>query len=65
MNAYDFQLKIVVLGNSGAGKTSILLRYVKDSFKTRAKPTIPIDTMISYLQIDQKNVKLQIWDTAG
>ncbi|CAK58803.1 unnamed protein product (macronuclear) [Paramecium tetraurelia] len=62
---YEQLMKVLLLGNSGVGKTQILLRYCDNNFKTGYMCTIGVDFKIKKLQVDEKNVKMQIWDTAG
>jgi len=58
-------LKVIVLGDSGVGKTSLLNQYVNHKFDNRYKATIGADFMTKDLEIDGSLVTLQIWDTAG
>ncbi|KAF4371678.1 ras-related protein Rab7 [Cannabis sativa] len=58
-------LKVIVLGDSGVGKTSLMNQYVYKKFSQQYKPTIGADFMTKELQLDDKLVTLQIWDTAG
>ena len=62
---YDGQYKIIVLGDSGVGKTSLLMRYCDDDFTKNHLPTIGIDFKNKNILINDKMIKLQIWDTAG
>ena len=62
---YDGQYKILVLGESGVGKTSLLLRYCDDDFSKSHLPTIGIDFKMKNSFVNEKMIKLQIWDTAG
>jgi Ras-related protein Rab-8A len=62
---YDMQMKLLMIGDSGVGKTCLLLRYANDSFSPTFITTIGIDFKIKNIDIDGKRVKLQIWDTAG
>lgn len=62
---YDLQIKLLMIGDSGVGKTCLLLRYANDSFSPTFITTIGIDFKIKNIDIDGKRVKLQIWDTAG
>jgi len=62
---YDLQIKLLTIGNSGVGKTCLLLRYANDSFSPTFITTIGIDFKIKTVDIDGKRIKLQIWDTAG
>ena len=58
-------LKIMILGNAGVGKTSILEQYVNKTFTGNYKVTIGADFLTRDLEIDGNKIKLQIWDTAG
>ncbi|KAL1831347.1 hypothetical protein DCAR_0101311 [Daucus carota subsp. sativus] len=58
-------LKVIVLGDSGVGKTSLMNKYVYNKFSQQYKATIGADFVTKELQIDDKLVTLQIWDTAG
>jgi Ras-related protein Rab-7A len=58
-------LKIIILGDSGVGKTSLMNRYAKDRFSQKYKATIGADTMTKEITVDDKLITLQIWDTAG
>lgn len=62
---YDYLFKLVIIGNSGVGKSSLLLRFADDTFSDSYLTTIGVDFRFRTLNIDGKNVKLQIWDTAG
>ena len=57
--------KIVLIGDSGAGKTSALLRFSDDVFTQHPMTTVGVDFKMKTLKIDKKVIKLQIWDTAG
>jgi len=59
------EAKIVLLGDTGVGKTSIALRFTQDTFQTRTNPTIGASFLMKNMQIDETKIKLQIWDTAG
>jgi small GTP-binding protein len=59
-------LKMLVIGDSGVGKTCLLLRFSDNSFSTNHLATIGVDFKIKELTLsDGKQYKLQIWDTAG
>ena len=61
----DFHYKILMLGESQVGKTSLLLKYTDDTFKTNMLPTFGLDVRYKYLQKDNNNIRLDLWDTAG
>ncbi|CAI8619039.1 unnamed protein product [Vicia faba] len=58
-------LKVIVLGDSGVGKTSLMNQYVYKKFSQQYKATIGADFVTKELLVDDKLVTLQIWDTAG
>lgn len=62
---HDMQIKLLTVGDSGVGKTSLLLRYANGSFSSTFITTIGIDFKINTIKLDDKRIKLQIWDTAG
>ena len=64
-NDCDIKLKIMILGDSMVGKTSLINRYVNDKFGERYLCTIGIDFQEKIISKNGKEVKLQIWDTAG
>ncbi|XP_054822481.1 ras-related protein Rab7-like [Prosopis cineraria] len=58
-------LKVIVLGDSGVGKTSLINQYVYKKYSRQYKATIGADFVTREVQVDDKLVTLQIWDTAG
>jgi len=58
-------VKIIIIGESGVGKTAILHQYVMDKFIQEHKATIGADFLTKEINVDDKVVTLQIWDTAG
>jgi Ras-related protein Rab-8A len=58
-------VKVIIIGDSGVGKTNVLTRYCEGIFKDSYVATIGVDFKIKVLNIDGTKVKLQIWDTAG
>ena len=64
-NDYDIKLKIMLLGDSTVGKTSILRRYCKNEFSNKYATTIGIDFQFKNMIKFGKIIRLQIWDTAG
>merc|ERR1719250_371004 len=63
--SYDYLIKLLMIGDSGVGKSCILLRFSDDSFTQSFITTIGIDFKIKTIDLDGKRIKLQIWDTAG
>ena len=61
----DYLFKYLVIGNSGIGKSCLLIRFTDDTFSDSYVTTIGVDFKIKTLDIDGKSCKLQIWDTAG
>ena len=61
----DFHFKVIVIGNSGVGKSSLSLRATQDIFKEDFISTIGFEFYSFYLKINDKTIKLQIWDTCG
>ena len=62
---YDFIFKVLLLGNSDVGKSSLILRYVDQVWSDTFVPTIGVDFKVKTLEIENKQIKMQIWDTAG
>ena len=61
----DFLFKIVLIGDSGVGKTNLLSQFVRSQFNPDSKTTIGVEFATKTIQIKNKTVKAQIWDTAG
>ncbi|KAI7739744.1 hypothetical protein M8C21_000510 [Ambrosia artemisiifolia] len=62
---YDYLFKIVLIGDSGVGKSNILSRFTRNEFSLESKSTIGVEFATRTLQVEGKTVKAQIWDTAG
>jgi small GTP-binding protein len=62
---YQYIFKLILIGNSGVGKSSILNRYMNKTFEESYKCTIGVDFLMKSIEINGKTVKLQLWDTAG
>uniref|UniRef100_T1IC95 Uncharacterized protein n=1 Tax=Rhodnius prolixus TaxID=13249 RepID=T1IC95_RHOPR len=62
---YDYLFKLLLIGDSGVGKTCILFRFSEENFNNTFISTIGIDFKIRTVELDGKKIKLQIWDTAG
>ncbi|XP_071803357.1 ras-related protein Rab-18-like [Asterias amurensis] len=58
-------LKILIIGESGVGKSSLLLRFTDDTFDPEQSATIGVDFKVKTLSVDGNTAKLAIWDTAG
>jgi len=61
----EIAMKLLILGDSGVGKTCLLLRFADDSYSDSFISTIGIDFKHRTIELDGRKIKLQIWDTAG
>jgi small GTP-binding protein len=64
-NKYEYIFKIILIGSSSVGKSSILQRYIQKVFNESYSCTIGVDFFMKSLDIGEKSIKLQLWDTAG
>jgi len=62
---YDHLFKLLIIGDAGVGKSSILLRFTDDSFDDHIQSTIGVDFKVKHMDVRDKRVKLTVWDTAG
>jgi small GTP-binding protein len=62
---FDYTMKVVIIGDSGVGKSSMLLRYTENRFIDNYIMTIGINYVWNICEADGLKIKLQIWDTAG
>ena len=62
---YDYEVKVLVVGDSGSGKTCLLLRLTEDCFPATYIATVGVDVKVKIVEVEEKQIKLQIWDTAG
>ena len=62
---YDYLFKVVLIGDSGVGKSNLLSRFARDEFSLETRSTIGVEFATKTVQVDDKLVKAQIWDTAG
>ena len=62
---YDYLFKLLLIGNSSVGKSSLLFRFCENVWDDNFVPTIGVDFKLKTLEVNGKKVKLQIWDTAG
>mmetsp|Transcript_15483 Transcript_15483/g.27462 ORF Transcript_15483/g.27462 Transcript_15483/m.27462 type:complete len:215 (+) Transcript_15483:81-725(+) len=65
MMQYDYLVKLLLIGDSGVGKSSLLIKYSDDKFTPHMAQTIGMDFKVKMLELGGRRVKLQIWDTAG
>lgn len=61
----DYLFKILIVGDSGVGKSNLLLRFVDNKFEPSHISTIGVDFKIKTIMIGEITIKMQIWDTAG
>ena len=62
---YDYLFKVLLLGDSDVGKSSLILRYTEETFNSKLVNSIGVDFKMKKKEIDGKVIKVQIWDTAG
>ncbi|CAE6971172.1 rab-18 [Symbiodinium natans] len=64
-STHDHLFKLLIIGDSGVGKSSILLRFCDDEFNEKQASTIGVDFKTKFMQVRGKKLKLALWDTAG
>jgi len=62
---YDYLFKVVLIGDSGVGKSNLLSRFTRNEFNLESKSTIGVEFATRSIVVDNKRIKAQIWDTAG
>jgi len=62
---FDFLFKTIIVGDPGVGKTSITMRFATGVFREKYLPTIGVEFSVKDVEIDDKKVKLQLWDTGS
>ena len=62
---FDLSFKLIVIGDSGVGKSCLAIKATKDTFDTLYSPTIGFEFMTFFIKVEEVNIKLQIWDTCG
>ncbi|KAG8697022.1 Ras- protein Rab-11A [Ceratobasidium sp. 394] len=64
-STYDYLFKVVLIGDSGVGKSNLLSRFTRNEYNVESKSTIGVEFATRSINVDGKTVKAQIWDTAG
>lgn len=62
---FEYLFKYIIIGDSGVGKSCILLRFIEDTFNPNLENTIGVEFGAKMVTVKDTNIKLQIWDTAG
>ncbi|KAH9842956.1 GTPase [Rhodofomes roseus] len=62
---FDYLFKVVLIGDSGVGKSNLLSRFTRNEFNLETKSTIGVEFATRSITVDGKTLKAQIWDTAG
>ena len=65
LTEFELNFKIIIIGDSGVGKSCLSLRATKNVFESLYSPTIGFEFMTFFIKVDKKPIKLQIWDTCG
>ena len=64
-NKHDLSFKVIIIGDSGVGKSSLANKAIKNKFESNYNATIGFDCFQFYVKINNKIIKLQVWDTCG
>ncbi|XP_002128068.3 ras and EF-hand domain-containing protein homolog [Ciona intestinalis] len=64
-NGMNRVYKVILIGDSGVGKTSLLMRLCKNEFKSSMTATLGVDSHTKTITVDEKPITIQVWDTAG
>ena len=62
---FDQSIKTIIVGDSGVGKTCILIRFIRDDFERDNPSTLGVQFMSKTIEMDNHIIELQLWDTAG
>ena len=62
---YDYLFKVVIIGDSGVGKSNIFTRFMRNEFALDSKSTIGVELSAKNIHVKDRVVKAQVWDTAG
>lgn len=65
MAEYDYHLKFILIGDANVGKSCLMNQFIEKQFKSYLDPTIGVEFGSKTLKIQEKSIKMQIWDTAG
>merc|ERR1712124_161801 len=65
MTSYNYLFKFIIIGDSNVGKSSLMLQFTDNKFKSDNDPTIGVEFGSASIKYNEKQLKLQIWDTAG
>jgi len=65
VEAYDFLLKLIIIGEAGTGKSCLLHHFIQNTFKEHSQHTIGVEFSSRTINVGEKKIKLQLWDTAG
>ena len=61
----DYKLKLVVVGDSGVGKTNLIKRFANNTFNSNSKATVGVEFLSKSFKINNRVFKIEMWDTAG
>ncbi|XP_077446231.1 ras-related protein Rab-25-like [Stigmatopora argus] len=64
-DTYNFVFKVVLIGESGVGKSNLLTRFTKNEFNHDSRTTIGVEFSTRTVQLENSTIKMQVWDTAG
>ena len=64
-DGYEIMVKVVLVGDSGVGKTNIMSKYLKNQFREDSKATVGVEFGSKQFTVENHQIKAQIWDTAG
>ncbi|KAI8343246.1 ras-related protein rab-2 [Chlamydoabsidia padenii] len=65
MSSYNYIIKYIIVGDSGVGKSCLLIQFTDKRFNAGRELTIGVEFGTRFISVDDKQIKLQIWDTAG
>lgn len=65
MNSYHYLFKFIVIGDTGVGKSCIVLQFIETKTRATHDVTIGVEFGAKMIKVNDKDIKLQIWDTAG